>query len=693
MQAAIAKFSENNEKYSHRILLMLTVVVLSANQIIAQTAKQFLDKASQRFEATDYYGAAEILKQGTELYTDNLEMRFMMAESYRKYNDYAQAAEAYKNIVTDDKSEQYPKAQFWYALMLKQMGKYNEAIKQLEKYKAANRSRTELSEEINRELESAKWSKENQNRIAPIKIVHLGENINSVHSDFNPFTTEANELIFTSLKKETKSNTESRSKLYAVENALNGFLEKINSSQNNKSVANGSFSADFSEFYFNICDNEAKKICQIYFMSYINEWSAPKKIEEVNTPQYTATQPFLAQEKDGSYLYFSSNRPGTMGGMDIWRSKRNESGKFSAPENFSVINTPKDEYSVFYDEDSSRLYFASDGWKGFGGLDIFYYDLTCKCAPKNLGLPINSPANDFGYTLSADRTKSYFASNRKGSLFIKAQTCCYDIWMYETGFEAKLKKDSIIVMVLDSAKSFSDTNETAIKNQVVASNIDSAIKKSEHNEKIVSENIQPSSTVKKEFDKEKVKKLIPVTLYFHNDEPDCCNLSDTTNLNYANTYEDYWKLLSQYKINFAKGLDEGKKTEAEDAIFYLFTNRVEKGYSDLVQLSTQVLEALEANQKVQITIQGYCSPLNYNLYNVKLGYRRVASLINYFYQYRNGTFQPYLKNKSLILKKQSFGEERAAKDVSDSREDTQNSIYNPKAAMERKVEIISVEIK
>jgi tetratricopeptide (TPR) repeat protein len=177
-------------------------------------------------------------------------MRFMMAESYRKYNDYAQAAEAYKNIVTDDKSEQYPKAQFWYALMLKQMGTYNEARKQLEKYKAANRSRTELSEEINRELESAKWSKENQNRIAPIKIVHLGENVNSVYSDFNPFTTETNELIFTSLKKETKSNTESRSKLYAVENALKAgagdLLESITLFDRYDQIGDGKVSLAFT---------------------------------------------------------------------------------------------------------------------------------------------------------------------------------------------------------------------------------------------------------------------------------------------------------------------------------------------------------------------------------------------------------------------------------------------------------------
>lgn len=693
MLEAIAKFSDHNNPIEIRcckFIAILAFAFFNINLTLGQSAKQFLDKATQRYEAADYYGAAEILKQGAELYTDNLEMRLMMAESYRKYNDYTQAAEAYKNIMTDDKSDQYPKSQFWYALMLKQMGKYNEAIKQLEKYKTVNRSRTELSEEINRELESAKWAKENQTKIAPIKIIHLEKEINSVYSDFNPFTTEENELVYTSLKKETKSNSESRSKFYSPENALNEFLEKINSTQNNKSVANGSFSSDFSEFYFNICDNEVKKNCQIYFMSFEKSWSAPKKIEEVNSAQHTSTQPFLANEKDGEYLYFSSNRTGSKGGMDIWRAKKIGKGKFSAPENFSVINTPKDEYSVFYDKDSSRLYFASDGWKGFGGLDIFYYDLTCKCAPKNLGLPINSPANDFGYSLSADRTKAYFASNRKGSLFIKAQTCCYDIWMYETENEPKLKKDSVIVLVLDS-------NEKEVIAQTKDNTIATKINKEDSStESVKKETVQKTETttaIKKEFEKDKIKKLIPVTLYFHNDEPDCCSLSDTTNLNYASTYEDYWKLLSQYKINFAQGLDEGKKTEAEDAIFYLFTNRVEKGYSDLIQLSTQVLEALEANQKVEITIQGYCSPLNYNLYNIRLGYRRVASLINYFYNYRNGSLQPYLKNKKLILKKQSFGEERAAKDVSDSREDTKNSVYNPKAAMERKVEIISVEIK
>jgi hypothetical protein len=164
-------------------------------------------------------------------------------------------------------------------------------------------------------------------------------------------------------------------------------------------------------------------------------------------------------------------------------------------------------------------------------------------------------------------------------------------------------------------------------------------------------------------------------------------------LNYVETYEKYTVLLNEYKREFAKGLSEGKKIDAEEAIFYLFTNRVDKGFRDLVQFSGQLLDILQSGEKIEVTIQGYCSPLNYNAYNIKLGYRRIASLKNYFYHYRDGILLPYIQEGKLILKNQSIGEETADKKISDNREDTRNSVYNPDAAKERKVEVISVEIK
>ena len=74
-------------------------------------------------------------------------------------------------------------------------------------------------------------------------------------------------------------------------------------------------------------------------------------------------------------------------------------------------------------------------------------------------------------------------------------------------------------------------------------------------------------------------------------------------------------------------------------------------------------------------------------------HRRVASLRNYFFRYRDSIFHSYIANGNLILKTESLGEETAAKNISDSREDKPNSVYNPSAAIERRVEIISVELK
>jgi hypothetical protein len=297
---------------------------------------------------------------------------------------------------------------------------------------------------------------------------------------------------------------------------------------------------------------------------------------------------------------------------------------------------------------------------------------------------------------SADRSKAYFATNRKGSFFIKAETCCYDIWSYATG-EKKVVKSIDSTLTL-SAPPVALTVKDSFKLDTIVEKTTASIKDTVP---VVANTIDLSDSssltivqlAKTKMTTAKLKGLLPVTLYFHNDEPECCNLRDSTPLNYVTTYEAYWRLLNDYKSNFARGLVEGKKTAAEQEIFYLFTDKVEKGYHDLIQFSAQLLDALQMGKKVSVTIQGYCSPLNYNEYNIKLGYRRIASLKNYFNHYRAGVFKPFIDNGSLILKNESIGEEKAARAVSDSREDTRNSVYNPAAAVERKVEIISIELE
>ena len=271
--------------------------------------------------------------------------------------------------------------------------------------------------------------------------------------------------------------------------------------------------------------------------------------------------------------------------------------------------------------------------------------------------PVNTSQNDLYYSLATDGSRAYITSNRKGSYYIEAETCCNDIYAYNTGRKNE-KRDTVITAKTDTLVAENKTEE----------------------KKIIEEKVK------------KVNQILPV-IYFHNDEPDAKTLNDTTRLDYKTTYESYSSLRGEYTREYskiAKG-DEKKNMEAE--IEKLFDEKVDGGYYNLISFTSQLYDLLEAGNKLEVTVKGYCSPLNFNEYNIKLGYRRVASLRNYFFHYRDGILLPFIAKGLLNLKTVSFGEETAPKGISDSREDKQQSVYSPAAALERRVEVLSVELR
>jgi outer membrane protein OmpA-like peptidoglycan-associated protein len=117
---------------------------------------------------------------------------------------------------------------------------------------------------------------------------------------------------------------------------------------------------------------------------------------------------------DGQTLYFSSDKPGGYGGVDLYKSVRDQSGNWSAPVNLGpTVNTSGDEMFPFVANDGT-LYFSSNGHLGLGGLDVFssapVKDGWSK--PENLGYPINTNWDDFNYIIDKDNKTGYFASNR-----------------------------------------------------------------------------------------------------------------------------------------------------------------------------------------------------------------------------------------------------------------------------------------
>jgi len=122
-----------------------------------------------------------------------------------------------------------------------------------------------------------------------------------------------------------------------------------------------------------------------------------------------------ALSSDGNTLYFISDRPGGFGGTDIYRCTRTEEG-WTEPENLGAsINTAGNEMFPTLFGDS--LFFASNGHRGLGGLDIYVTTPTNGgwSTPENLNYPINTPHDDFSLVMLPDARSGYLSSNRSGS--------------------------------------------------------------------------------------------------------------------------------------------------------------------------------------------------------------------------------------------------------------------------------------
>jgi len=409
--------------------MLLVIAGTYTSCLITQQAKT----GDMLFQEKKYTEAADLLKTEFNKEQDPVirgKKAFSIGECYRMSGNTTEAEQWYKTAsdIGDDS-----RAKYMYALMLKTNEKYEDAVKAFNNYLKESPFDEEAKSEVEACTMAIQWKKDDS------KVSVAGvDALNSIAFDYAPALYGKNGIVFTSDRGDaTGSETygwtgEKFSDLYVAYKDAGGkfgapvlFSDKINSKYNEGAAC---FSKDFTEFYFTRCvssspnDPTANDYCHIFY-SYRNgdEWSDPTEVL-IFSDSCNVVQPFLSA--DGKEMYVSSDVDGGYGGKDLYVLTKNADGNWSNPQNLGPnINTSGDEVFPQLSADG-KLYFASNGQEGMGGLDIFSASRLNKewNNVQNLRSPINSGADDFALVFEKVKpedqykikSQGYFVSNRPG---------------------------------------------------------------------------------------------------------------------------------------------------------------------------------------------------------------------------------------------------------------------------------------
>lgn len=370
------------------------------------------ERASSYLDLNSFSQAKAELQQAIKEDSDFLEAYMLLADVYRVTFEYKNAISNYRKAY-DINSNFAPERYYYLANCELKTGSYKEAIISFNNYLAKGNPKEERQTLTNKYLKDCNFAINAIKNPVAFKPVNLGPNINTTYQEYMAsLTTDENSIIFT----RQINNNEDFYRSFKTDTSW-AKAEYLSSNINTPSYNEGAqcISPDGQFLFFTGCNRpEGLGRCDIYVAQREgNGWSKPVNLgQPINTKGWES-QPSLSP--DGRTLYFVSDRAGGFGSYDIWKSNLNDDGKWEVPVNMGPnINTKFDEQSPFIHPDNETFYFSSDGWTGMGDKDIFISraDTSGEWGPAiNLGYPINTYGEERGLTINANGTKAYFSSN------------------------------------------------------------------------------------------------------------------------------------------------------------------------------------------------------------------------------------------------------------------------------------------
>lgn len=411
------------------LITALFLVVIISTPALPQKKQEYTiknRKAIRYFEeSTSFYlmknfrKAMPLLLDAVDKAPEFTEALLRIADIYQQLGD-GQRSLAYleRAVGLQQGNPEFVVAHFDLAKQYFSSGQYGRAEQLLETVESFPQLPPQIDQETERLLENIDFTREAINQPLKFNPAALPEVVNRMPLQYFPvLTADQQQLFFTGRLGIGPQYDED---IYVCERDRKGRWKppvgisgKINTEQNEGTCT---IAADGRTIIFTSCQGRnTLGSCDLYISRKVgDQWTEVENLgPKVNT-KFWESQPSLSA--DGNTLYFVSDKPNGYGNRDIYVSRRDEKGNWTEAENLGAdINTRFDEISPFIHVNGKTLYFASDGRRGFGGMDLFSAEKTGEATwsvPLNLGYPLNDSDDQVSLFISSDGKTGYYANEK-----------------------------------------------------------------------------------------------------------------------------------------------------------------------------------------------------------------------------------------------------------------------------------------
>lgn len=586
------------------LIFFLSIPEIHAQKLSKRTQKHF-DSAIAAYRSGDAKLAEDFILKVVQSDTLHVESFLLLADISIELKNISQQQWALEKVLELNPTE-YPLAYKLLSVIYFNQGNYEKSLQIVEKYKEVSIKKDSvfISEMIEKCLSSRNLIKNKRD----IEIIHFDSTINTCENEYWPFISADDSVLYFTRLITNEQRFHFERLFISKHDGIDWSLAEKLSFLSNDEVNEGTLTmtSDGRLVFITSCGRpDGYGSCDIYYLyKSAGVWSNPINAGPIVNSKYWEAQPSVSAH--GDYLYWASNRPGGIGGKDIWMAPilENFNGKlnFGEPQNLGRgVNSMQHDYSPFIHADEKTLYFASDGRYGLGDADLYLsrFDGDYWTTASNLGYPINSKDQDDGLVVSPTAHVAVFSSNREGAIGrskdlyqIKLPN---DLLPQSTGYVKGFVYDAVTKAKLDATIDLTNI-DTKVNQMLIADNTDGYITT------LAEKTLYAFNIAKQGY-----------LFYSHH-----FNLKEPGNFRDAAIFNIFLQPIS---------------TDAKivlNNVFFDHDSYLLKEGSE-IELD-QVVEFLKLNAKVNVEISGHTDNLGSKEYNLKLSENRASAIVQYLQQ-------------------------------------------------------------